>query len=188
MKPDGEHCIRFSNQFTQEFKSSAPATASKQNSESRLFRPTGQIAPRGNARCSDDDSIPTDEYTAFARRRIGTRPQMMICFRKCFGEVTVFAYSLLTKTRSAPLPRYHPRLPRQQSSPRRRKPPPPLPLAPQPPSRRNRGGRQNRADDGGSGMCGVEDSGCPANGMRGLKRVEVRRHLNSHCRLAESSE
>ena len=45
MKPDGEHCIRFSQQFAQEINSSTPATASIQNSESRLFRRTGQIAP-----------------------------------------------------------------------------------------------------------------------------------------------
>ncbi len=45
MKPDGEHSIRFSKQFAQKFKSSTPARASKQNSESRHFRRTGEIAP-----------------------------------------------------------------------------------------------------------------------------------------------
>jgi hypothetical protein len=55
---------------------------------------------RGDARRSDEDSVSADEYTAFARGRVGTRPQMMICFRKCSGEVNVFAYSLLTKIHS----------------------------------------------------------------------------------------
>lgn len=45
MKPDGAHSIRFSKQFAQEFKSSTPATQSKQDSGSRLFRRTGHIAP-----------------------------------------------------------------------------------------------------------------------------------------------
>jgi hypothetical protein len=44
-----------------------------------------------------DDAAAADEYTAFARGRVGTRPQMMICFRKCSGEVSVFAYSMLTR-------------------------------------------------------------------------------------------
>jgi hypothetical protein len=47
-----------------------------------------------------DDAAAADEYTAFARGRVGTRPQMMICFRKCSGEVYVLAYSLLTKIHS----------------------------------------------------------------------------------------
>ena len=34
------------------------------------------------------------------RGRVGIRPQMMICFRNCSGEVTVFAYSLLTRIHS----------------------------------------------------------------------------------------
>ena len=45
MKPDGEHSIRFSQPFALEFKSLTPATALKQNSESRLLRRNGQIAP-----------------------------------------------------------------------------------------------------------------------------------------------
>lgn len=62
-------------------------------------RRQAQLA-RGDDRRSDEDSVPADEYTAFARGRVGTRPQMMVCFRKCSGEVKVFAYSLLTKIRS----------------------------------------------------------------------------------------
>ena len=67
-----------------------------------LQQPRGRLTPlaRGDARRSDEDSVSADEYTAFARGRVGTRPQMMICFRKCSGEVNVFAYSLLTKIRS----------------------------------------------------------------------------------------
>lgn len=41
-----------------------------------------------------------DEYTAFARGRIGRRPQMMLAFRKCSGETLAVAYSLLTRIRS----------------------------------------------------------------------------------------
>jgi hypothetical protein len=44
-----------------------------------------------------EDTTTAEEYTAFARGRVGTRPQMMICFRKCSGEVNAFAYSLLTR-------------------------------------------------------------------------------------------
>ena len=67
-----------------------------------LLEPRSRLAQlaRPDARRSDDDTTPTDEYTAFARGRIGTRPQMMICFRKCSGEVTVFAYSLLVRIQS----------------------------------------------------------------------------------------
>ena len=67
-----------------------------------LQQPRGRQVPlaRGDARRSDEDSVSADEYTAFARGRVGTRPQMMICFRKCSGEVNVFAYSLLTKIHS----------------------------------------------------------------------------------------
>ena len=66
-----------------------------------LQQPRGRQAQlaRGDDRRSDEDSV-SDEYTAFARGRVGTRPQMMICFRKCSGEVNVFAYSLLTKIHS----------------------------------------------------------------------------------------
>ena len=76
--------------------------ATKTDTINDLLEPRGRLAQlaRPDARRSDEDSTPTDEYTAFARGRIGTRPQMMICFRKCSGEVTVFAYSLLTKIRS----------------------------------------------------------------------------------------
>lgn len=41
-----------------------------------------------------------DEYTAFAHGRVGRRPQMMVAFRKCSGQVEVFAYSRLTQIRS----------------------------------------------------------------------------------------
>ena len=67
-----------------------------------LQQPRGrqtQLA-RGDTRRPDEESVSADEYTAFARGRVGTRPQMMICFRKCSGEVNVFAYSLLTKIHS----------------------------------------------------------------------------------------
>jgi hypothetical protein len=47
-----------------------------------------------------DDTATAEEYTAFARGRVGPRPQMMICFRKCSGEVAVFPYSLLTRIHS----------------------------------------------------------------------------------------
>jgi hypothetical protein len=69
---------------------------------SELLQPRGRIAQltRGDARRTDDEATPTEEYTAFARGRVGTRPQMMICFKRCSGEVIVFAYSLLTRIRS----------------------------------------------------------------------------------------
>ncbi|MFN8707501.1 MAG: hypothetical protein ACK526_13455 [Planctomyces sp.] len=44
-----------------------------------------------------EETATAEEYTAFARGRVGTRPQMMISFRKCTGEVFAFAYSMLTK-------------------------------------------------------------------------------------------
>lgn len=69
-----------------------------------LLQPRGRLAQlaRGDARRSDEEftNSATEEYTAFARGRVGTRPQMMICFRKCSSEVTVFAYSLLTRIHS----------------------------------------------------------------------------------------
>ena len=40
------------------------------------------------------------EYSAFPAGRVGRRPQMMVCFRKCNGEVEVFAYSMLSRVRS----------------------------------------------------------------------------------------
>jgi hypothetical protein len=52
-----------------------------------------------------EETTTAEEYTAFARGRVGTRPQMMICFRKCSGEVFVFAYSMLTRIRSEDLER-----------------------------------------------------------------------------------
>lgn len=76
--------------------------STKADTISDLLQPRGRLAQlaRGDGRRSDDDAIPNDEYAAFARGRVGTRPQMMICFRKCSGEVNVFAYSLLTRIRS----------------------------------------------------------------------------------------
>ncbi|MCA9063753.1 MAG: hypothetical protein KDA96_11860 [Planctomycetaceae bacterium] len=38
-----------------------------------------------------------EEYVAFARGRVGARPQMMIAFYRSAGDVTVFPYSLLTR-------------------------------------------------------------------------------------------
>lgn len=76
---------------------------SKADTISDLLQPRGRLAQlaRGDARRTDEETTnATDEYTAFARGRVGTRPQMMICFRKCTGEVTVFAYSLLTRIHS----------------------------------------------------------------------------------------
>ncbi len=77
---------------------------SKTDTINDLLQPRGrlaQLAQRDNRRPDDEASTSTaNEYTAFARGRVGTRPQMMICFRKCTGEVTVFAYSLLTKIHS----------------------------------------------------------------------------------------
>lgn len=49
---------------------------------------------------ADSDDTSEDEYVAFARGRIGRRPQMMITFVKCSGEVEVLAYSRLTRIRS----------------------------------------------------------------------------------------
>ena len=76
--------------------------ATKTDTINDLLEPRSRLAQltRADARRTDDDTTPTDEYTAFACGRVGTRPQMMICFRKCSGEVTGFAYSLLTKIRS----------------------------------------------------------------------------------------
>jgi hypothetical protein len=76
---------------------------SKADTISDLLQPRGRIAQftRGDNRRTDEETTTApDEYTAFARGRVGTRPQMMICFRKCSGEVTVFAYSLLTRIHS----------------------------------------------------------------------------------------
>ncbi|MEZ6033191.1 MAG: hypothetical protein R3C17_08875 [Planctomycetaceae bacterium] len=76
---------------------------SKTDTISDLLQPRARLAQlaRGDTRRTDEESATaTDEYTAFARGRVGTRPQMMICFRKCSGEVTVFAYSMLTRIQS----------------------------------------------------------------------------------------
>lgn len=77
---------------------------SKTDTITDLLQPRGRLAQlaRGDTRRSEDDSATgsAEEYTAFARGRVGTRPQMMLCFRKCTGEVTVFAYSLLTRIHS----------------------------------------------------------------------------------------
>lgn len=76
---------------------------SKADTISDLLQPRSRLAQlaRGDTRRPDEETTTApDEYTAFARGRVGTRPQMMICFRKCSGEVTVFAYSLLTRIHS----------------------------------------------------------------------------------------
>jgi len=69
-----------------------------------LLQPRGRLAQlaRGEARRNDEEftNSAAEEYTAFARGRVGPRPQMMLCFRKCTGEVIVFAYSLLTRIQS----------------------------------------------------------------------------------------
>ncbi len=37
------------------------------------------------------------DYVAFGHGRVGRRPQMMIAFRRCSGEIEVFPYSMLRK-------------------------------------------------------------------------------------------
>ena len=77
---------------------------SKTDTLNDLLQPRGRLAQlaRGDNRRTDEEAATdtTDEYTAFARGRVGTRPQMMLCFRKCSSEVTVFAYSLLMRIHS----------------------------------------------------------------------------------------
>lgn len=77
---------------------------SRTDTINELLQPRSRLAQlaRSETRRPDDEVVAgfTEEYTAFARGRVGTRPQMMVCFRKCSGEVTVFAYSLLTKIHS----------------------------------------------------------------------------------------
>ncbi len=74
---------------------------SKTDTINDLLQPRGRLAQlaRGDNRRTDEEAD-TGEYTAFARGRVGTRLQMMICFRKCSDEVIVFAYSLLTRIQS----------------------------------------------------------------------------------------
>ena len=43
------------------------------------------------------DPATNDDYTPFALGRVSSRPQMMLVLKKCTGEVTAYAYSLLTK-------------------------------------------------------------------------------------------
>jgi len=77
---------------------------SKADSITDLLQPRGHLAQLARSETRRTDDAPAtgsgEEYTAFARGRVGTRPQMMVCFRKCTGEVNVFAYSLLTRIHS----------------------------------------------------------------------------------------
>ena len=75
---------------------------SRNDSINDLLQPRGRLAQlsKGDTARSDSEKATSDEYVAFARGRVGTRPQMMLAFRKCSGEMTVFAYSLLIRIRT----------------------------------------------------------------------------------------
>jgi hypothetical protein len=66
-----------------------------------LLKPGSEVTDSSiQATDSRDKTVDETEYEAFSHGRIGRRPQMMIVFRKCSGEVVAYPYSMLSRIRS----------------------------------------------------------------------------------------
>lgn len=66
---------------------------------SDLLEPRSNFADKAKPARTETEATEQD-YSAFARGRVGRRPQMMLAFQKCTGEVEVFAYSTLRRIQS----------------------------------------------------------------------------------------
>lgn len=65
-----------------------------------LLEPQRKFAARAKPETLTRGADAADDYVACGLASIGRRPQMMIAFKKCDGQVEVFPYSMLTRIRS----------------------------------------------------------------------------------------
>lgn len=65
-----------------------------------FLKPQSEVSEIEQIDVVSDTTDGGGDYVAFAHGRVGRRPQMMIAFRRCCGEVQAFPYSMLRHLQS----------------------------------------------------------------------------------------